>query len=259
MRRPLLKTRLCTAALLFFSLPLGAAPILRLVANHWEPYTGEALANHGLASLIVTTALQRAGYDADIVIVPWARALAMASRGDADGIVAIWSTDERRGKFLFSDSYASNDLVLLRMRGKFQDRKGWSDLSGLRIGIGREYDYSDDFLAKKNFDVAPVGRVMQNLQKLTVGRVDMVLEDKRIARYNISKYQKTEKLFSEIEFSESTVLKLPLYFCLNPNIPDAKKIVGKFNVEIEKMRRDGTLKKILLEADSGATPPAERK
>ncbi len=229
------------------SAPAYGAPTLHLLANYWEPYTGDTLPSRGLACAIVTTALKRAGYDVTIDILPWARVLATAYKGKADGIVAIWPTAERRSKLLFSDSYMTNELVLLHMSGRLAGRKSLSDLDGLTVGVGYGYDYSDDFLALKNFKSEPVGTVMQNLRKLVVGRVDMVLEDRRIAEFNIRTHAKQEQRLRAIDFSGPAVMHLPLHFALNPGTPDAQKILAAFNAEIRRMGRDGTLAAMLAE------------
>ncbi len=74
-------------------------------ATHGDPR--QNLPQQGLASEIVLTALQRAGYQADITIMPWSRVLPMLYQHQTDGVVAIWATNDRRSKPLFSDSYLS--------------------------------------------------------------------------------------------------------------------------------------------------------
>lgn len=227
------------------ALPVQARQVLRLAANYWEPYTGESLVNNGIASEVVVTALNRAGYDVTIDIMPWKRVLARAYTGSVDGIVAIWSTKERRSKLLFSSSYMSNELILLYMPSMRRKPKSLVDLTGLTLGIGSGYDYSDEFLSYKNFNVESVPNVMQNLLKLTMGRVDVVLEDKLIAKYTIQKYSIKNKSLNNIISSKTPVLQIPVYFALNPKVPNSEKIIMKFNYEMTKMSEDGTLREIL--------------
>jgi len=230
------------------ALPSEARPLLRLAANYWEPYTGNSLVNNGIASEIVVTALNRAGYDVTIDIMPWKRVLAMTYNGSVDGVVAIWSTKERDSKLLFSSSYMSNELVLLYMPGVVREPKSLEELTGLTVGIGSGYDYSDEFLRHKNFKTEPVSNVIQNLLKLTIGRVDMVLEDRLIAKFAIKKYSINNKVLSRIVFSEKPIMYTPVYFAINPNVPNSRKIISEFNYQILTMRKDGTLIKILSNA-----------
>ena len=218
---------------------------LQLVANDdWEPYTGEDIAGQGIATEIVTTALRRAGYQTSVTVVPWARALALTYVGEADGIVAIWTTNARRDKILFSDAYLSNKIVLLHMRGKMTDKKTLADLTGLHIGAGRGYEYSDAFAASKDFYVDPVDHTLANLRKLSAGRVDLVIEDERIAKYMISYHGNEIEHADQIEFSSPPLFVLPLYFGVSMHRPDARAIVGKFNAALKSMQMDGTLHSI---------------
>jgi polar amino acid transport system substrate-binding protein len=230
----------------------GSDTLLRLSANHWEPYTGANLPHYGVASEIVSTVLARAGYSSKISIMPWSRALATTYAGGVDGIVAIWLTDRRESRILYSDSYMSNELFLFYTRTELSGKSNLDDLSGLRIGVGRDYDYSDEFLRHKNFKVEPVDQVVQNLMKLSVGRVDMVLEDRRIVSYTVSHYPTDARLFSKIRASSMPLLSLPLYFGINRNYPKAQEIISAFNEQLKAMRRDGTLESIIRRSDANS-------
>jgi len=223
----------------------AAPPPLHLVANYWEPYTGQDLPRQGLASEVVVAALRRAGYQVDITIMPWSRVLSTVYQHQADGVVAIWATSERRGKLLFSDSYLSNQLFILHMPGQLGDASEFRQLSGARIGVGRDYEYSDGFLAQTNFQRVPVDRTIQNLLKLTVGRIDGVLEDKLIAQYQIQANIDAHGALGNIEFATAPMMTLPLYLAINPRTPNASQIVARFNAALAGMRKDGTLDAIL--------------
>lgn len=232
-----------------------APPILRLAANYWEPYTGAELPDKGLASEIVVTALQRAGYAAHIEIMPWSRVLSATYSGQVDGVVAIWPTTERRARILFSDSYLSNELHLFFLRPELGDRTTMSALTGLRVGVVRGYDYSDEFLLHDNFQALPVDRVVQNLLKLSVNRIDMVLEDKRIIAYNLRRRADELRGVPPLKHSSAPLLVLPLHFGISRQYPQAAQVIMAFNIQLAGMRRDGTLAAILRRYDTGHTSP----
>ena len=234
----------CTCLLLTmvgFSTIAQGQEQLKLVANYWEPYTGENLPDQGLATEIVTTALHQAGYTTTVSIVPWLRVLATTYSGNADGIVAVWTTKERQLNLVLSNAYLYNKMVLLHMHGKFTDRKTLADLTGLKIGVGRGYDYNDAFLSTSNFHRDPTDSVLSNLRKLSAGHVDLVLEDQRIAQYNLAIHRAEISDSDKIELADSTLFTLPLYFGVSRNRPDADIIVARFNTAIKKMRADGTI------------------
>ncbi len=231
----------------------GRKPVLRLSANYWEPYTGENLPRQGIATEIVVTALARAGYSVEVNFMPWSRVLATTYQGSADGVVAIWSTNQRRAKLLYSDSYLANELFLFYLRPALCSGRIPSSLSEMRIGVGRDYDYSDEFLAKYGPALRPVNRVLQNLQKLQLGRIDMVLEDRRIVDYAIQHNPKEMYGLTPLLCPASPLLTLPLYFGMSRDYPNADSIISAFNVQLKAMRKDGTLEAItrkMIEQDT---------
>lgn len=244
MKKAVLTSVSCLLAVVL-ALPAQATLVLHLAANDWEPYTGKSRADCGIASKIVVTALKRAGLDATIEIMPWNRVLILAYNGKVDGVISIWSTKERRSKLIFSHSYMSNSLALLHMPGSVGEPKSLQELKGITLGIGSGYGYSDEFFTYSNFKIESVPNVLQNLLKLTAGRVDMVLEDKLITKFAVAKFGRNNPSLYKIIVPESTVLKIPLYFALNPNVPNSAKIMAAFNEEISKMAESGELSTIL--------------
>src|SRR5471032_1114793 len=244
-----IRSKLPLALLLLTLAAPAAPPPLHLVANYWEPYTGQDLPQQGVACEVVATALRRAGYQVDITIMPWSRVLSTVYQHQADGVVAIWTTTERRRKLLFSDSYLSNQLFILHMPGQLQDATEFKHLDGARIGIGRDYEYSDEFLSQKNFQLEPVGRTIQNLLKLTLGRVDGVLEDKLIAQHQIQANIGAHDALGKIEFATGPMMTLPLYLAIHPQTPNAQQIITQFNLELARMRKDGTLDAIMARTE----------
>lgn len=244
------KPRLLLPGLLLATLSIiapAATPTaqLQLVANYWEPYTGENLPAQGLASELVSRVLARAGYESRITIMPWPRALALAYQGGADGVVAIWSTQGRRDKLRFSEAYYSNRMVLLHLKGAAVATGSMAELKGLRIGIGRGYEYSDSFMSQAGLQLEPTDSVLQNLRKLAAKRVDLVLEDEQIAYYNLQRSTPTLPELGTIEIGDKALFTLPLYFGVSRKRPDAAELIARFNASLAAMRADGSYERIV--------------
>jgi len=216
-------------------------PTLRLTANIWEPYTGADLPRQGIASDIVLTALARAGYAAEISIMPWSRALASVYQGNRDGVVGVWLTGERRARLAVSDSYLSNELFLFYVRPELCTGNGLVADAATRIGVGRDYDYSDAFMARYGSALKPVDRVEQNLLKLQAGRIDMVLEDRRVVEFVVARQPGAPLLTCTTQ----PAMSLPLHFGLRRGYPNADGIIAAFNVQLAAMKKDGTLDAIM--------------
>ena len=216
--------------------PAPARAPLKLVANYWGPYSENGLPGQGSASQLVSQLLAEAGYDASIDIVPWPRALNMTYVGQADGIVAIWSTAERREKVLFSEPYMVNRISLLHRKGALAQVKTLADLKGLKIGVGRGYDYSPEFLAATGFHKDAAVDTLVNLKKLLAGRVDAILEDEVIVDYYRSKYGGQLPGADQLEFSPTPLMELPLHFGISQLRPDAEQIIAHFNAALRNWR-----------------------
>ena len=90
---------------------------LTVVANIWPPYVDEALPDNGLAIKIVTTAFKRAGYEPKLRIEKWEKALSGSKLGVYDVVGAVWKTDSRKEKLLFSNPYLNNNIVFVSRSG----------------------------------------------------------------------------------------------------------------------------------------------
>lgn len=251
----ILATLLLTTAALAASaaMPGNTSTLIKLSANQWAPFTGADLPNHGVATEIVVTALERAGYKVEVEFMPWSRALTKAYYGQSDGVVGVWPTRQRREHLLLSDSYMDNALYLLYLRPELGPRINNDTLAGMRIGVGRDYDYSDSFLERHRLLMEPVDRIQQNLLKLQVGRIDMILEDKYAVQYVVSHFPDAYRSLPPLLSSAKPALKLPLHFGIRHDHPQAGEIIAAFNLQLKAMKKDGTLGAILRKLDQERT------
>jgi len=223
-------------ALALLAAPAPARAPLRLVANFWGPYTENGLPGQGRAAQLVTQLLAEAGYDTSIEILPWQRALSMTYLGQADGIVAIWSTAERQEKLLLSEPYMANRISLLHRKGALAQVRTLADLKGLKIGVGLGYDYSPAFQAASGFYKDAAVDTLANLKKLLAGRVDAIVEDEVIVDYYRSKYAEQLPGADQLEFSPTPLMVLPLHFGVSRQRPDAEQIIARFNAALHNWR-----------------------
>lgn len=202
---------------------------LKLVANYWEPYTGDGLDNKGIACSFVISNLKKAGIDAEILVLPWTRAYKMVQEGKADGIVAIWHTEERSKYVHFSDSYLQNNIALLKRKETRIEYRDLSSIEGMAIGLGRGYDYHSSLLKYEQFNKVYFTRVEHAIEMLHRGRIDAVLTDKKIAQFHIQN-SATKGLSNDLDFVPTTIFKLPLYFGMSKKYKHSKEIIEKFNL-----------------------------
>jgi len=228
--------------LLFLS---ARAESLKLVANYWEPFTGESLDGWGAATDLVSSALAREGYTATIHIEPWTRALDDVYKNRSDALVAVWRTADRAEHLLFSDSYFTNHLVLVARRDRHFKCTSLDDLKGLTVGVGRGYDYSDAFMKADNFIKEPALTAEQNLKKLSSGRIDLAVEDACIARYVMKQPAPGFDLDHDLEILSPALFEIPLYFGVGNKTPNSREIVDSFNRGLSSMKQDGSYRVLL--------------
>ncbi len=215
-----------------------AAETLRLTANLWPPFTDESALNHGLATDLVSTALARAGYPSSYTELPWERAMRRLQRGDYDGLVGAWFSEERALYGHYSRPYLINRIRLLQRKGGTIQFRRLSDLYPYRIAVGRGYAYSPEFDNDPQLDKFVVGGFTNAARMLSSGRVDLTLEDELVARYHFGR--ELRDIRDTLEFLPRSLSESGLHLLIRRSHPDHQRIVEAFDQAIEAMREDGS-------------------
>ncbi|WP_426417658.1 substrate-binding periplasmic protein [Aestuariirhabdus sp. LZHN29] len=236
--------RSVTSALVLCCLAFSvqAAP-LQVAASTWPPYVDENADRRGVAVVIVEQALRRAGFDINMVVDIWPRSLEGTRSGVYDVIAAAWYSDERNKELAFSKPFLDNHLkfVVLKTRGlKYQSLE---DLNGKMIGTIRDYAYGEPFDSAELAIRVPANHAIQNLRRLVLGQVDMVLADEQEALYTIRTLLPDQE--SNLEVLPKAVSTNGLHIAVSRANPRHREILDGFDVQIEAMRQDGSMQKIL--------------
>ncbi len=225
--------------------PQAQAADLKLAASSWPPYTGKDLPGNGLAIAIVRQAFDRAGYSTSVTIESWPRTLKGVKLGIYDVIAAAWYTKERAKSYTFSKPYLSNSMRLIKRKDAKLRIASLADLSGLRVGIVRDYAYGEEFDRAVHFVKIPQNHVIQNLLMLVNGKIDLTVGDELTLRHQIMEFMPSRK--DLLEFMPNAIAFKDLHIAVSKRNPQHTKIVTGFNSAFEEMKADGTLEKIRLE------------
>jgi len=230
---------------LFLILTYGQCPAdnLSMVVNTWPPYASRDLPDNGLAVELVRTALQRKGHQINLHYETWPRALEGLEIGIFDIVGAVWKTKEREKQILFSEPYLINQVKFLKRKKDTIKFTNLEDLTGYFIGIVKDYAYQDEFVNSRRHIKLPQNHIIQNLQRLLQGDIDLTLGDERAIVYEIKKYMPNR--MKELEFLDKPLSRRPLYIGVSRQNPQAEKIISEFNQAIEKMRQDGSYQRIV--------------
>ncbi|MDD1014117.1 substrate-binding periplasmic protein [Pseudomonas rubra] len=240
--RPLLRVLVLLGILLLASTAAQAAK-LRLVADSWPPFTDANMANGGLATAIVTTALTRAGYASQYEQVPWARALLGVGDGRYDVLVNAWYNDSRTQIGQFSAGYLTNRIRLLKRKGDAVRFNALSDLYPFPVAVVRDYAYSPEFDNDANLQKIPVRSFSVAVGMLAAGRVRLALEDEFVAGYYLKREPKAVR--EAVEFFDKPVSENSLHILVSLKNPEHQQIVAGFDRAIAQMKADGSYARLL--------------
>lgn len=81
---------------------IAQAQTLRVATLEWAPYVGSDLPGNGLASRILNEALALNGDKAELVFLPWQRALNETREGRFDALMPAYLSPDRRQDFYTS-------------------------------------------------------------------------------------------------------------------------------------------------------------
>ena len=237
---------LAALAILFLSMACAAqaqtGPI-RLATTDWPPYIGDDLPQQGYAAEVARQAFARVGVEAQVVFLPWKRAMEETRAGKFHAFLPAYFSAQRTRDFVFSAPFTGGELAFMVRRDSTLAYKTLRDLRGKRIGVVRGYANtpaidSADFLTKEE----SVDDEM-NLRMLLNGRLDMAVAD-----VNVANYIATERLGrpGAIRPLKPTLGERLLYLCFPKSRPDHLELVALFDKGLAAMRADGSLRRLAL-------------
>ncbi len=206
----------------------------------------------GMAADLAKEALARAGYDAVIQLVPWKRAVYMASTGLADALFYPLYTEERAKVFHYpATPLFSIDLVALRRAdADIVIRPGYKGLRGLVLGVGRGFVYGPKAL--KLIDRAHFKKVESTasndlgFRKLLDNRIDMLLMDRTLAQHFLNQPATLGKAdYVRDEQGRIAILDSKNGYMVFSKRTTSAMDAERFNNALESMKEDGSYQAII--------------
>lgn len=190
----------------------------------------------GIATDKVREAMQRAGVDYSIELLPWKRAyLAAQQRPDAC-VYSTSRTPEREGLFKWVGPTAVAEWVMMARADSKLKLRSLEDARGLRIGTYNG-DARDAYLRARGFRVDAANEDLANAGKLLLDRIDLWAASLRSGSTILTRYGYDKKIVPLLVFN-----RIELFLACNPAVPDA--VVARLNAAFEAMARDGTARRI---------------
>lgn len=246
----LIHTLLLFVFVTLFSLSATAAETtVKFAIGEWEPYTGESIADHGMATELVTAACKAAGLTAEYSFVPWKRAENNVLTAKDFGTFPYKEIAERSDKYIFSDTLFSNSFgILMSKNNKKTETFEYSkidDLKNFKVGIIAGTDAIKNALKAIGVEAEEAQTAKQNLQKLEAGRIDFYIDDKAVIYQAIKVDYPADKagefVFSKTDFGDKNDWKI----MVSKEYPNGMEILGKINAGLSKIKETGEYNAIL--------------
>ena len=215
---------------------------LHLVSTQWPPFT-DVEGKERVAFSLVNSALERAGYRSEVLVLPSATYADALRSSKYDGSPATWHNKEREQYLLYSKPYLENRLVVVGRAGSDVSAKAFSDLKGKRIGIQEGFAYGETLDEAKDPIFVRNASLTESFQALGKGEVDYVLIDALVLQYLFDEDAARAKQMFAV--GEHTLLKRSLHLTVRKDYPKAQSVIDGFDAEIAKMLRDGSYNRLL--------------
>jgi polar amino acid transport system substrate-binding protein len=243
--------------LLLIGLCSGTAIAANLSVVHsgqWPPYSGQELPEQGLAVDLVATALTRAGYTPKIRVDSLDRILEGGKIGVYDVFATPWYSDDRNEYLLFSKPYLESYIRFIKQKDKDYEFDTLDDLEGKMVGVVTGYAYDENFNHSRDVIRISERNLIQNILKLTQGRLDLTLDDELVMRYEINRFMPSH--MSKLEILAKPLAVRGVHIGVSRENPDHERIVAEFDKAISEMKKDGTYDKILNKHKAYIDKPA---
>ena len=236
---------------LFFTIGGSAkAETVLLVADAtYPPYMFEDGAHRGIYVDIVREAAKRIkGYEIQMALLPWKRALSMVEEGSALGIIGVYYAPEIRPYLdIYSPPLFEEEVVAYCSTSKIKPKMIYpKDFEGLTFANNTGFvTPGPEFFAmiktkKIKMEEAPSTEI--NVRKLTSGRVDCYVNDKISIEKELYKSGDADKVAIAAPVQKRSAL---IGYSRAFNQPWRNDFIATLNATLTEMQADGSIKQIL--------------
>ncbi len=221
--------------LIFLALatPASAAKLF-LTTEVYPPYNLQASDGsvHGVYFDQLKIVLQDTGTDYEVAVMPWARAIALATTQTMHCVFATARTPERETLFKWVAPIHIDRNILVARREANIEASSLEEAKKYRVGTQRG-DYTEALLEKLGFPQVDVGADFEiTLNKLKLGRIDLMPMS-----------ESTFKSLPANNFKEVvTLARQQLGLACNKSVPYV--LIEKLQARLNRLIADGTQQRI---------------
>lgn len=196
MRRPYFTLREQTPLAMLVSLSILFLALSSAFADGADPRTLLFLGNRNIAPVVYSSGETAAGVAVDIVqalaghlrqpviirAMDWVEAQALVARGEADALIQINQTEERRKIYDFSDPLLESQFSIF-IRADQVGVSGLSGLRGKRVGVEAGGLPQQILENQSRITLTVIASFQEGFQTLQEGGIDAVVVDYRVGSY----------------------------------------------------------------------------
>lgn len=228
---------------LVFGTSAHADTPLRVVVDEWAPFGAESLPGGGISLSVITEVLNRAGYEVEGQIVPFARALSGARSGEYDIVGNLFYDTEMAQDLQYGDPYYQTTVQFIQQSGNDIALGALDDLYPFSVAVGEGYLYSDSFDSADNFRRVTVTTVEQGVRMVASGRVDLTLDSVDVLHYIFQVLDPS--LQSQVDVLPYVLATQEIHMAVRRDLENVDQVIADFNATLAEMREDGSLENIL--------------
>lgn len=195
----------------------------------------------GRAVEVVKAVLKEIGMEFTIELFPWARGYQLLQSDEPVALFGTSRTKLREKQFKWAGPISSNSVKIYKLsRRRDVQPEELSDYNNYKIGSGRN-DQKTQYLQEHGIKVDIVNEDWQNIEKLFLGRIDVMAYSENRLNYDITKLGYDPEQITAIEEIEE--ISTDIYIAFSLSTDDA--LVEKIQTGFDVIRDNGILKEIL--------------
>jgi polar amino acid transport system substrate-binding protein len=229
--------------LLLWAVPCRAQDLpgsILLTSGEWPPFYSASLPGGGFANRVVRESFALEGITVEYAFLPWRRALESADQGPAVGSAGWLPMEERRKRFLFSDSVFESARVFFHRRDVPFIWRTLEDVRGLRVGItlgsAEEFPFKEAMAGGRGkLEVA--GSYVAGMKMLIAGRVDIYACNKAVGLFILA--NRIGEGADQVVYDPRPIFAETNHLIVSRRLPYGRELLARFNAGLRKLRQSG--------------------
>ena len=219
---------------------VAQAQTYKLASGDFPPFTGEKVANGGLATEIIVKVINELGDQSDIKFLPWKRGFKKTLEGEYFGTFAYSKNNERLKTWFYSEPlYTLEEVFIVQGDSTFSFSTDY-DLRGKTVCKPAGYNL---FGLKKMAEsgiikIEQPPNMKHCFRMLSAGRVDMVMTNSKTAQSLIE--AETNNLF-KYKVLETPFVTIGHHLIIPRSNANGEAFLERFNATLVRFKHSGKI------------------